>query len=87
MQVGESILIVFGKGLGPIVHQREPVIGSIHSVDTVLYNKVTVSLFPLQEVSLFSCLNVFSVDFDKGVPVRPCVLVNKSETKSEKSGN
>ena len=74
MQVGESILCVFGKGLGPIVHQGEPVIGSVHAVNTaLLYNKVTEALFSLLKVSLLSRLNVFKVDFDKGVPKKNCL--------------
>ena len=69
VQVGESVLGVFRKGLGPIVHEREPVVGGVHRVDTaLLYNKVTEALFSLLEVSLLSRLNVFKVDFDKGVP-------------------
>ena len=74
MQVGESVLCVFGKGLGPIVHQGEPVIGSVHAVNTaLLYNKVTEALFSLLEVCLHSGHNVFKVDFDKGVPTENCL--------------
>ena len=69
MQVGESVLGVFGEGLGPIVHQREPVVGGVHRVDAAfLNNKVTETLFSLLEISFLSRLNVFKVDFDKGVP-------------------
>ena len=68
VQVCESVLGVLGEGLRPIVHQREPVVGGVHRVDTVFYNKVTEALFSLLEVSLLSRLNVFKVDFDKGVP-------------------
>ena len=70
MQIGEGVFCVFGKVLGRIVHQREPVIGGVHGVypATVLHNKVTESLFSLFKVCLLSCLNVFKVDFHKGVP-------------------
>ena len=68
MQVGEGVLCVFGKGLGPIMHQREPIIGGVHRIDTLLHNKVTEALFSLFKVSLHSCLNVFKVNFDKGIP-------------------
>ena len=68
MQIGESVLGVFRKGLGPIVHQGKSIVGSVHAVDTVFHDKVTEPLFSLLEVSLFSRLNVFKVDFDKGVP-------------------
>ena len=54
--------------LGRIVHQREPVVGGVHRVDTALHNKVTEALFSLLKVLLHSRHNVFSVDFDKGVP-------------------
>ena len=69
MQICESFLGVFRKELWPIVHQREPVVGGVHRVDAAfLNNKVTETLFSLLEVSFLSRLNVFKVDFDKGVP-------------------
>ena len=68
MQIGESVFCVFGKGLGPIMHQREPIIGGVHRVDTLLHNKITEALFSLFEVCLHPSLNVFKVDFDKGIP-------------------
>ena len=68
VQVGERVFAVFREVVGRIVHQREPVVGGVHRVDTVLHNKVTEALFSLLEVSFLSRLNVFKVDFDKGVP-------------------
>ena len=69
VKVGERVFGVFREVLGRIVHQREPVVGGVHRVDTaLLYNKVTEALFSLLKVVLHSRHNVFSVDFDKGVP-------------------
>ena len=80
MKEGDYVLLrVLGEISGPVMQQREHVVGSVPGVDAPLLEEVAVPLLPLVEVSLLSGQNVGGVDCNKVVSVRPRVLVHEAE--------
>ena len=69
--------------LCPIMQEGEDVVWGVHGIHRVFWKEVTVALRSLLKVSLLSSLDIVKVDGDKAVPVRPCVLVDKSKSMDQ----
>ena len=69
--------------LCPVMQEGEDIVWGVHGIHRVFWKEVTVALRSLLKVSLLSSLDIVKVDGDKAVPVRPCVLVDKSKSMDQ----
>ena len=65
------------------MQEGEDIVWGVHGIHRVFWKEVTVALRSLLKVSLLSSLDIVKVDGDKAVPVRPCVLVDKSKSMDQ----
>ena len=65
------------------MEEGEHVVRGVHGIHCVFWKEVTVALRSLLKVSLLSSLDIVKVDGDKAIPVRPCVLVDKSKSMDQ----
>ena len=65
------------------MQEGEDIVWGVHGIHGVFWKEVTVALRTLLKVHLLSRLDIVKVDGDKAVPVRPCVLVDKSKSMDQ----
>ena len=61
------------------MQQRQNVVGSVARVNATLLEEIAVALLPLVEISFPSGQNVFGIDFNEVISVRPRMLVHEAE--------
>ena len=59
------------------MQQRQNVVGSVPRVNATLLEEIAVALLPLVEISLPYGQNVFGIDFNEVISVRPRMLVHE----------
>ena len=69
--------------LCPVMQEGEDIVWGVHGIHRVFWKEVTVALRSLLKVPFFSRLDIVKVDGDKAIPVRPCVLVDKSKSMDQ----
>ena len=80
MQEGDHVLdVVLGEISGPVMQDRQDVVGRVLGVDAPLLEEVAVALFPLLKVPFLSRFDVLRVDVNEVVPVRPRMLMDEAK--------
>ena len=59
------------------MQQRQNVVGSVPRVNATLLEEIAVALLPLVEISFPYGQNVFGIDFNEVISVRPRMLVHE----------